>query len=157
MNGARVRDLVDQAIDLVKAPQLESQLVVRLPDGLPFIHVDFGLLSQAIANVLHNAIVHTPPEVRIRLEAETSPGFLLLRLSDNGPGISADMLEAIFDRFARGHQAKPGGSGLGLAIAKGFIEIHGGTIQASTSPAGGATFLIRLPLEKPPDSLTLDA
>ena len=151
-----VRDLIDQAIDLVNSTQLESQLVVHLPDGLPLLHVDFGLLSQAIANVLHNAVVHTSPKVTIRLEAEASPASLLLRISDNGPGIPSDMLETIFDRFARGRDAKPGGSGLGLAIARGFIQIHGATIEASTPPGGGATFLIRLPLEKPPESLRLD-
>ena len=151
-----VGDLIDQAVDLVNSPQLTSQLVVRLPENLPLIHVDFGLVSQAIANVLHNAVVHTSPSVKIHLEAEAAPPSLLLRLSDNGPGIPADMLETIFDRFARGRDAKPGGSGLGLAIAKGFIQIHGGTIEASTTPGGGATFLIRLPLEKPPESLTLN-
>ena len=151
-----VQDLIDQAVDLVHVPQFESHLAVHLPDELPLVHVDFGLVSQAIANVLHNAFIHSPKSVKIRLEAEALPESLLLRISDNGPGISADMLDTLFDRFARGRDAKPGGSGLGLAIARGFIQIHGGTIEASGNPGGGATFLIRLPLEKPPASLTLE-
>jgi two-component system, OmpR family, sensor histidine kinase KdpD len=151
-----VRDLIDQATDLVDAPHFEKHLLVDLRDDLPLIHIDFGLASQAIANVLHNAVIHSPASVKIRVEAETSPAFLLLRISDNGPGIPPDLLETIFDRFARGRDAKPGGSGLGLAIAKGFIQIQGGTIEVLGTPGGGATFLIRLPLEKPPDSLTLD-
>ena len=152
-----VRDLVDQAIELVGAPLRVAELSMQLPSDLPLIHIDFGLISQALANVLHNAAVHAPAPVKIRLKAERAATSLLIRISDNGPGIPPDLLASIFDRFVRANAARPGGSGLGLAIAKGFIEIHGGTIEAQSSPAGGAVFLIRLPLEKSPASATLDS
>jgi two-component system sensor histidine kinase KdpD len=151
-----VRDLVEQAIELVDASLQTADLVVQIPHDLPLIHIDFGLVAQALANVLHNAVVHTAPPAKIRLETECTETSLLLRVIDNGPGIPAELLGSIFDRFVRARDAKPGGSGLGLAIAKGFIEIQGGTIEAQQAPGGGAVFLIRLPLEKRPNLVTLD-
>ncbi len=151
-----VRDLVDQAIEMVGAPLRAARVVLDVPENLPLLRVDFGLMSQALANVLHNSIVHVPPPVEIRLEAESTATSLVLRISDNGPGIRPELLDTIFDRFVRGPEARPGGSGLGLSIAKGFIEIHGGTIEALRAEGGGALFIIRLPLEKPSDWATLE-
>ena len=151
-----VQDLVDQAIEIVNVPLRAADLMVRLPENLPLIHIDFGLVSQALANILHNAVVHAPGPVKIRIEAHSSPTSILLRVTDSGPGIPPEMIGTVFDRFVRGNDARPGGSGLGLAIAKGFIEIHGGTIEAQQAPEGGAVFTIRLPLEKQPDWATLD-
>ena len=148
-----VRDLVDQAIELVGLPLQGARLKVEVPADLPLVHLDFGLAAQALANVLHNAVVHSPVPARIEIEAERALEMILLRVTDSGPGIPPEMTETIFDRFVRAPQARPGGSGLGLAIAKGFLEAHGGSIEAHQAAApGGAVFLIRLPLEMAPES-----
>ena len=151
-----IHDLLEQAIELVHIPHLTDRVLVQLPVDLPLIHVDFGLLAQALANVLHNAIAYSPASVPLRVQAESTSSAVLLRVIDHGPGIPPELRETLFDRFVRAPNSKPGGSGLGLAIARGFIEIHGGTIEVEETPGGGATFVIRLPLEKPSKSARLD-
>jgi len=75
---------------------------------------------------------------------------------DRGPGLPADTVERVFDKFYRAPGAAPGGTGLGLSIAKGFVEAHGGTIAAENRAEGGAVFTIRLPLGEQP-SIVEDA
>ena len=72
----------------------------------------------------------------------------ILTISDNGSGFSKDSLNKLFTKFYRIPGTKTGGTGLGLSIAKGFIEAHGGTIQASNKTSGGAVFTIILPLKE---------
>jgi len=113
--------------------------------------VDFSLLQQALANLLLNAAMHTPPGTAIEISAAQEGGVLTLAVGDRGPGIAADLLPHIFDKFTRGASAPTGGSGLGLAIVKGFVEAHGGTVTAANRPGGGALFTLRLPQpDKPP-------
>lgn len=152
-----VRDVVDQAVELCGDSLRNAELEINLPEELPFVRIDFGLMAQAIANLLHNAVAHSPAPVRILVSAEASDSTLAIRVQDSGPGIPAELLHGIFDRFIRAPGAKPGGTGLGLPIAKGFIEAHGGTIEARNLPERGSAFVIRLPLEKAPASITLPA
>jgi two-component system sensor histidine kinase KdpD len=152
-----VSDLLDQAIDLAGLSPSESMVRLQLDPGLPLLHVDFALVAQAVANVLHNAVSHGRPPVTITVSATTPADSIRIEIQDNGPGIPDDLVEAIFDRFVRAPAGKAGGSGLGLAIAKGFIEAHDGTIAAQNTAGGGACFIIRLPLENPSPSATLAA
>ena len=74
-------------------------------------------------------------------------------MSDDGPGMPEDQLEHIFERFTRGDAGltqRVGGTGLGLAISKSLVELHGGTIEADSTPGGGSTFRVRLPRRRPP-------
>lgn len=150
-----VRDLVDNAIELIKPALSEEQLQLQFPKELPLIRADFGLLAQALANLLHNAVVHTPPRTRITLGAEATAETLIIRVADKGPGISPDILPNLFEKFQRASDARPGGTGLGLSIARGFVEAHGGTLEAYNQPEGGAVFVMRLPLEKQPEEAEL--
>lgn len=152
-----VRDLVDNAIELAKPALSEEQLQVQLPKELPLLHADFGLLAQALANLLHNAVVHTPLQTRIMLGVEATAKTLIIRVADKGPGISPETLPNLFEKFQRASDARPGGTGLGLSIARGFVEAHGGTLEAYNQPDGGAVFIIRLPLEKQLDVAELKA
>jgi two-component system sensor histidine kinase KdpD len=148
-----VRDLVHEAVELARPALKEDQLYLNLPDQPPLIHGDFGLLSQAVANLLHNAAVHTPSGTRITLTVEASDKTLILRVTDEGEGIPLSLLPHLFEKFSRASDARPGGTGLGLSIARGFVEAHGGTLEAYNQPSGhGAIFVIRLPLEKPHDT-----
>lgn len=121
---------------------------------------DAERLQQVFWNLLSNAIKFTPPNGRIEIALERVQGQVQIRVADTGQGIAADLMPYIFERFRQGDssttKAKPG-LGLGLAITKHLVELHGGTIQATSPGEGqGATFIVRLPLieqsQAPPSS-----
>jgi two-component system sensor histidine kinase KdpD len=106
-------------------------LSIEAPAAVPAIQVDTLLLEQAMVNIVENAIVHTPSECRIRIGADYSEDEVRLWVEDDGPGVPAAELAAIFDKFRRlGNSQKGQGAGLGLAISKGFVEAMGGEIRA---------------------------
>ncbi|ORB62795.1 sensor histidine kinase [Mycolicibacterium tusciae] len=119
---------------------------------LPPLWGDEQRLSQVLANLLDNALRHTPPHRRVDVHAGTDGTQLLLRVTDTGEGIAAEHLPHVFERLYRADTARTrdhGGSGLGLAIAKALVEAHGGHISASSQGAGtGTTFTITLPLPR---------
>lgn len=128
---------------------------VSLPTHLPTTELpplwgDEQRLSQVLANLLDNALRHTPPHGRVDVHADTDDTRLLLRISDTGEGIAAEHLPHVFERLYRADAARTrdhGGSGLGLAIAKALVEAHGGHISVYSQGAGtGTTFTIALPL-----------
>lgn len=107
---------------------------------------DFGLLEQVIHNLLHNAILHTPPQSSISLSTHYTKTHWEVIIADNGPGLSAEDLPHLFEKFYQGHPPKTGGTGLGLSICKGIIEAHQGSIEAYNSI--GAVFRIKVPIQK---------
>jgi len=108
-------------------------------------------LAQAVANLLTNAARYTPPGGRIQLAARREAGEVVISVTDNGAGISAQMLPRIFELFVQGEHhigpgPAPGGLGIGLTLARTLVALHGGTISAtSAGPGRGSTFVIRLP------------
>jgi heavy metal sensor kinase len=112
---------------------------------------DHDRLKQLMLNLVSNAVTHTPPGTHIDLAVYREPdGQARLVVADDGPGIPADHVEHLFDRFYRVDKARArsgdGGSGLGLAIASWIASIHGGTIEADSELGDGAVFTVRLPL-----------
>lgn len=105
-------------------------------------------LHQIVANLLSNAVKFVPPGATVAISTGTSGQEAFIRVSDDGPGIAADDLPRVFDRFFRGSEAKASGSGIGLAVARGLAEAMRGTIEAESAPGEGATFTVRLPLLK---------
>jgi two-component system sensor histidine kinase KdpD len=124
---------------------------VRVASGLPLVRMDFVLMEQAIANLVLNAAVHTRPGCEILIDSLTQEGELVIRVSDNGPGIPGELIERIFDKFYRLPGTPAGGSGLGLSIVKGFVEGQGGRVHAANREKGGAVFTIVLPCEVQPE------
>jgi len=111
-------------------------------------------LTQVLRNLVRNAVGHTTPDDAVEVRAQARDGRLCIAVSDTGPGIPAEHLERVFERFYRvdeGRARDSGGSGLGLAIARAIVEAHGGTIRAESPPAGGTTFTVELPGYRPPD------
>lgn len=118
--------------------------------GTPRILGDAGRLEQALQNLAANAIRHTPPDGVVRLSASRNDNGVHITVRDTGPGIPADHLPRVFDRFykvdaSRSGTAIPSGSGLGLSIVRAIIERHGGTVRATNAPDGGAMFELQLP------------
>lgn len=134
---------------LGQADDANVELIVDVEDDELSITADAGRLDQVLGNLVGNALRHTPAEACIRLEAESSPMALRLRIRDEGAGIPPEAIPYIFDRFYRGDKARlrkeGSGSGLGLAIARQLIQLHGGTIKVESELGNGTTFIIDLP------------
>ncbi len=111
-------------------------------------NVDRDRIRQVLVNLLTNAHEYCPEEAAIRVAATGNGDGVELSVSDNGPGMAADQLEHIFERFTRGDAGLTqhvGGTGLGLAISKSLVELHGGRIAAESTPGQGSTFHVWLP------------
>ena len=101
--------------------------------------------AQILANLISDALKYTPAGGQVRLGTAAEPGWAVLTVADTGPGIPADELPHVFDRFFRGRTARPAGSGIGLTVVAELAAAHGGTAQAASQPGCGTTFTIRLP------------
>jgi len=142
--------LVNQVTEMVSSSlEWGPKLHVKVDHSLPKVTLDPKRIRQVMANILSNAVRHTPTTGEIWVEVSRKGGELELRVTDSGPGIPPEDLPHLFERFYRGDQARSrsgGGSGLGLAIAKQWVEAHGGRIWAENSEQTGARFVVRLPL-----------
>ncbi|HTP13776.1 MAG TPA: sensor histidine kinase KdpD [Bacteroidota bacterium] len=142
-----IRDVINSAVRDLGKDLDPNQVTVHVDPAMPLVQLDFGLIEQAVANLLHNAAVHTPRDTAIRVDASHSDGTCTIVVSDAGPGLPTEGAQRVFDKFYRAPTAKTGGTGLGLPIAKGFVEAHRGTITAKNHPGGGAEFTIRIPVK----------
>jgi two-component system, OmpR family, sensor histidine kinase KdpD len=127
------------------------RVVVDLPDDLPLVRVDASLIEQVLANLLENAVRHTPPATLVQLRAKRRDGELVVSVEDFGPGLPEAEMERIFAKFHRGAaEAAGGGVGLGLAICQAIVRLHGGRVWAERVSGGGLAFRFTLPLEPEP-------
>ncbi len=141
-----VRDIVTHALKSLESETGGHTISVSVDESVPLLRLDFGLIEQALMNLIHNAVLYTPPGTDIMIEAKVDEEKCLITVSDKGPGLPEEDVDKVFDKFYRAGQSKTGGTGLGLTIAKGFIEAHHGTIEAENMGEGGARFTMRLPL-----------
>jgi signal transduction histidine kinase len=134
--------------------QAQLSFIVHIPTEVPPLAVWTDQLEAIIFNLLDNAIRYTPPGGEVRFEVSVTEGRCILRVQDNGPGIPAEDLPRIFDRFYRVDKARSrqaahfgigSGSGLGLSIAKALAEANGGTLQVESTPGHGTTFMLSFP------------
>jgi signal transduction histidine kinase len=124
------------------------RLTVSLPPQPLYLIADTVRLEQVLTNLLANAAKFTDPGGHIRLTAAAEGGQVVLRVRDNGRGISPELLPLVFDLFRQGtdHGHARGGLGIGLALVKSLVERHGGSVTArSDGPGMGAEFIVRLP------------
>lgn len=127
--------------------QVRLRLEVREP--IPHVSADRPDLTQAIGNLLDNAIKYNRPQGTVTLRAREASGQLVLEVEDTGIGIPPEDLPRIFERFYRVDKARSrerGGTGLGLSIVKHVAEAHGGSVEAQSHPSHGSRFILRLPL-----------
>ena len=125
------------------------RLETAIEPGAGQVQGDERRLEQALQNLVANAVRHTPDGGTVQVTAAKRNGTVRLRVQDSGPGISAEHLPLVFDRFYKADASRASdssGSGLGLSIVKAIVERHGGRVMASNAPDGGARFDIELPL-----------
>jgi two-component system, OmpR family, sensor kinase len=139
--------------DIVQKFQLRAQqagisLDWRPPPQQLFVLADFALTERVLNNLIVNALDHTPTGGEIRLDVTRQGEQVLVKVSDNGPGIPSQDLAHIFEAFYRNHEgaAAAGHAGLGLAIARRMVELQDGRISAANKAEGGAEFCFTLPL-----------
>ena len=141
-----VADLINAVLKRFDKELKERLIKVAIPEDMPLVKYDFGLMEQALANIIHNSLEYSHDQSEITIEVKLIQDNCVINISDNGKGFPVEMLEKIFDKFYRVPGTKAGGTGLGLSISKGFIEAHGGSIIASNRSGGGAVFSISLPI-----------
>jgi len=144
-----LRPVVQQVLDESR-PQAERRGVALALDGTVPVELaaDEHRLHQVVANLVSNAVRHSPQGGRVTLRVGAHNGVARLEVVDEGPGIPAGEADRVFERFNRSYQARAateGGSGLSLAIARWIVELHGGTIRAEQAQPHGCRMVVELP------------
>ncbi|WOI61422.1 ATP-binding protein [Streptomyces fradiae] len=139
---------VDEVVPMALGGMPEGSVVSEIPETLPVITVDRGLLERAVANIVENAVKYAPAGAPVLVSAGAIGDRVELRVIDRGPGIPDEAKDAVFEPFQRYGDAPPRGAGigLGLAVARGFVEAMGGTVTAEDTPGGGLTMVVALPV-----------
>ncbi|MGN6472453.1 MAG: sensor histidine kinase, partial [Mycobacteriales bacterium] len=148
---------VDEVAPLAAHGLDADQVSFDIPDDLPLVATDPGLLERAIANLIGNAVRYCPPGIPTQLVARSENGHVRLDVIDHGPGVRSDMKERIFEPFQQlgdqrsvdGAERYLDGVGLGLAVARGFVEATGGSLVALDTPGGGLTMRVTLQVADP--------
>lgn len=148
---ASLREIAGAVLMRLAERLAAHRLLVNLPEDLPLIRVDAGLIDQVLSNLLENAARHTPPGTVVRLRAEREVGEIVVSVEDFGPGIDPRDMHRLFAKFQRGAGEGASGSvGLGLAIARAIINLHGGRTWAEAMPGSGTAFRFALPISDVP-------
>ncbi|WP_340384697.1 sensor histidine kinase KdpD [Streptomyces sp. SS7] len=138
---------LDEVIPMALGGVPEDSVDLDVPETLPMVAVDRGLLERSVANVVENAVTYSPPGEPVLVFASVLADRVEVRVVDRGPGVPDEAKERIFEPFQRyGDSPRGTGVGLGLAVARGFAEAIGGTLRAEDTPGGGLTMVLSLPM-----------
>ncbi|WP_151775365.1 ATP-binding protein [Streptomyces abyssomicinicus] len=142
-----IRDIdLDEVVPMALAGVPDAEVELDVPESLPMVLVDKGLLERVVANIVENAVKYGPPGVPVLVGASVLGDRVEVRVVDRGPGVPEEDKEGIFEPFQRHGDAPRGnGVGLGLAVARGFTEAMDGTLRAEDTPGGGLTMVLSLP------------
>ena len=140
------RQLVETAVDAQRAAAAEHhvELATELAPAMPELEIDPDRLQLVFANLLSNAIRHSPVGAVVRVRGHAEDGLVRFEVIDRGPGIAPDQRESIFEKFAQGERR--GGAGLGLSIAREIVAAHGGAIGVDSELGAGSTFWFTVPV-----------
>ena len=145
--------LASDAVEDARATAPEREIALEAT-GPAFVSGDPHQLHQVLANLMGNALVHTPSGTPIEVSVSRDGSTVVASVRDHGPGLPDGSTERLFDRFwraERGRERGKAGSGLGLAIVSGVVKAHDGRVSAQNAPGGGAVFTVRLPASSPPE------
>ena len=151
-----VQEFLEDAVAVVEhvAPGKGLRFAVTVTPADLSVRADSERLHQVVANLLHNAVRHSPAGGEVRVEARRAGPSVVIDVVDEGPGIAPGERQRVFERFTRGNapaqtgQASTGGTGLGLAIVRWAVELHGGTVQVADSHSG-CVMRVTLPSDGP--------
>jgi two-component system sensor histidine kinase KdpD len=149
MDWCDVHDLINRIIENLHAELASFNLMVVIPDDMPLVRLDFGLMEQILHNLVYNACQYAIKNTNLRIKTYYDQGNFVLEVMDRGPGFPKDALPFIFNKFYRVEGSKAGGTGLGLSIVKGFVEAQKGTVTVENRQHGGARFVIKIPSDIP--------
>ncbi|MFE0824402.1 ATP-binding protein [Streptomyces sp. NPDC058794] len=136
---------VDEVVPMALGGVPEGSVELDVPETLPMVAVDAGLLERAMANLIENAVKYSPAGRAVLVAASALADRVEVRVVDRGPGVPDDAKERIFEPFQRyGDAPRGSGVGLGLAVARGFAEAMSGTLNAEDTPGGGLTMVLTL-------------
>jgi signal transduction histidine kinase len=143
--------LIGQACEMMQPVAAVKQVLLECgaEQALDKVSLDGLQILRVLGNLIGNAIKFSSAGGKIRVRAESRAGELWVSVQDEGPGIPADDLPKVFDRFWKGRSDDRRGAGLGLTIAKGIVEAHGGRIWVESEEGEGSTFTFALPLDAP--------
>ncbi|MBT3167016.1 sensor histidine kinase KdpD [Streptomyces sp. Vc74B-19] len=137
---------LDEVIPMALGGVPDGSVELDIPESLPMVDVDRGLLERSVANVVENAVKYAPPGERVLVAASATADRVEVRVVDRGPGVPDEAKTRIFEPFQRyGDTPRGNGVGLGLAVARGFAEAIGGSLHAEDTPGGGLTMVLALP------------
>ncbi len=140
-----------RAVDAAQRPEGPGRpidLEIRPGSGTLEISGDEARLRQVLANLVNNALIHTPPSASVAVRLTPAEDHVLVEVADTGPGLPRDQAERIFERFYRTDTSRSrdsGGTGLGLSIVQALVAAHGGRVSVSSAVGEGTTFTVRLP------------
>ena len=136
---------LDEVVPMALVGVPESGVTLDIPEDLPMVEVDPGLLERSVANIVENAVKYSPRDRPVLVSASALGERVELRVADRGPGVPDAAKDRIFEPFQRyGDAPRGSGVGLGLAVARGFVEAMGGSLAAEDTPGGGMTMVLTL-------------
>ncbi|MCZ0983198.1 sensor histidine kinase KdpD [Streptomyces diastatochromogenes] len=139
---------LDEVVPMALVGVPDDSVELDIPETLPMVVVDRGLLERAVANIVENAVKYSPAGTPVLVAASAIADRVELRVVDRGPGVPDEAKDRIFGAFQRyGDAPRGAGVGLGLAVARGFVEAMGGTVTVEDTPGGGLTMTISLRME----------
>ncbi|MCA1733780.1 MAG: HAMP domain-containing histidine kinase, partial [Acidobacteria bacterium] len=141
---AIAREVVSEQRPIAREKQIT--LETSIPDLTPKVCGDADRLAQALTNLVGNALKFTPSGGTVRVCLESDSSQIRFEVADSGPGISPQDLPHLFEPFWQAKKTAHLGAGLGLKITRGIAEAHGGTIEATNAPEGGARFVLTVPV-----------
>ncbi|MGA5451515.1 DUF4118 domain-containing protein [Streptomyces umbrinus] len=137
---------LDEVVPMALGGVPEDSVELDIPETLPMVAVDPGLLERSVANLVENAVKYSPAEEQVLVSASAMADRVEVRVVDRGPGVPDAGKDRIFEPFQRyGDAPRGAGVGLGLAVARGFAEAMRGTLTAEDTPGGGLTMVLTLP------------
>jgi two-component system sensor histidine kinase KdpD len=142
-----IHDLINTVLENLLEELKPFRLHIVIPDDMPLVKIDFGLMEQVLNNLIYNATQYASASTNLRVKAFFDNGILTIQVMDRGPGFPRKEISLIFNKFYRLEGSEAGGTGLGLSIAKGFVEAHNGTITVENRQNGGSKFTIKIPTE----------